>query len=307
MKLHQTLDAKTGSIGARRSSVVLALDIGGTKIAAALVDEAGTIVSRFPDVPTPLGPDAIEDLVETYLARVPMELTCGHVGVSMAGFVSSDSSTVVLAPNLGLRDYRMGERLSRRLGLPATVENDVNSAAWGEYRFGAGQGAAVMILVMAGTGLGGGIVVNGALLRGEHGFAAEIGHIRHLPDGPSCACGNDGCWEQYVSSHALRRDQDRHLSVRAPEGHPSFDVYEGLGAHLGLGIADLVMLLDPSVVVLSGGISNAFSDFENVMLDSMRSRLGSMRTLPSIAVSDLGAAAALRGVADICVGVGALR
>lgn len=283
---------------------VLAIDIGGTKIAAALVDDQGSIVAKFPDVPTPCGGEAIENVIAGLLARAAGERSCVHVGISIAGFVSADASTVVLAPNLGLRDYPMGDRLNRRLGLPVWVENDVNAAAWGEHRFGAGQNAAVMVVVMIGTGLGGGIVVNGALLRGEHGFAAELGHLRHAPNGRACGCGNDGCWEQYVSSHAFDHHALGAGTDLAGTHVPHDTALAALGDELGLGLADLVMLLDPSVIVLSGGISKSFARFEKAMYDSLRSRLVGSRPLPRVVASELGADAALRGVADQCVQVG---
>lgn len=282
---------------AHTAPLVMALDVGGTKIAAAVVDAGGIVVERFPDEPTPSfrGADELEAAVWRLLINSGYGETVTRLGVSMAGFVGSDSSTVVLAPNLGLRDYPMGQRLAERTGLPVTVENDVNAAAWGEYRFGAGKDAAVMVLVMIGTGLGGGIVVNGSLLRGEHGFAAEIGHLRHVAEGPSCGCGNRGCWEQFASSHAVRRYRE--------SSHPTSEdeVFATLGGDLGLGIADLVMLLDPSVVVLGGGLAHAHTKFTPAMDEALRSRLGHTRNLPRIGVSTLGADAALRGIADLCL------
>ena len=282
---------------AHTAPLVLALDVGGTKIAAAVVDAGGTLVERFPDVPTPCfgSADELEATVERLLINSGYGETVTRLGVSMAGFVSSDSSTVALAPNLGLRDYPMGQRLAERTGLPVAVENDVNAAAWGEYRFGAGKDATVMVLVMIGTGLGGGIVVNGSLLRGELGFAAEIGHMRHVAEGPSCGCGNRGCWEQFTSSHAVRRYREGSHSMSDGE------VFAALGSDLGLGLADLVMLLDPSVVVLGGGIAQAYPNFAPAMGDALRTRLGETRNAPRISVSTLGTDAALRGVADLCL------
>ena len=112
----------------------------------------------------------------------------------------------MFAPNLAWRDEPLRHDLEKRTGLHVVVENDANAAAWGEFAFGAGEDVADSLLVTVGTGVGGGIVLNGELHRGAFGVAAEIGHMRVVPDGRLCGCGNRGCWEQYASGTALVRD-----------------------------------------------------------------------------------------------------
>ena len=128
------------------------------------------------------------------------------VGVGAAGFVDARRATVLFAPNLAWRDEPLKVDLERAIGLPVVIENDANAAAWGEFTFGAGEDVSDLLLVTVGTGVGGGIVVNGELHRGAFGVAAEIGHIRMVPGGRLCGCGNRGCWEQYASGTALVRD-----------------------------------------------------------------------------------------------------
>jgi glucokinase len=162
------------------------------------------------------------------------------------------------------------------------VENDANAAAWGEFRFGAGRGSSDMLLVTVGTGIGGGIVFEGKLFRGAHGFAAEIGHIIVEPGGPRCGCGNLGCWEQVASGKAIGR-LGREAAAKHPESHlaelaggdpqkvTGFEVTKAaqqgdgiavgilaeVGRRLGEGIAGLVNVLDPEVVVVGGGAIEA--------------------------------------------------
>jgi glucokinase len=172
-------------------------------------------------------------------------------------------------------------RMRDSLGLPCQVDNDANAAAYGEYRFGAGRGYRHMLLVAVGTGIGGGIVSDGRLFRGAHGFAAEIGHIIVEPDGPLCGCGNRGCWEQVAAGRAIdrmgkqaAREHDsilRSLAGGDPEGVTGRLVTEAagrddaiargifaeVGRRLGQGIAGLVNILDPQVVVVGGGAMEA--------------------------------------------------
>ena len=185
--------------------LALAVDIGGTKILAGAVTDDGEILATARRS-TPRGDAvAVLDLV----AEVVAELVAGGtatidgVGVGVAGLVDAERSTVYFAPNLRWSQVPARALLEARTGLPVVIENDGNIAAWGEYRFGAGRGAGDLTLITVGTGIGGGIVVNGGLFRGSHGAAGEIGHINAVPDGRPCGCGRNGCLEQYASGNAL--------------------------------------------------------------------------------------------------------
>lgn len=184
----------------------IGIDVGGTKIAAGVVDDEGAIIARaHRDTPA----DSV-DATAAAICAAAAELIGEHeieaVGIGAAGFVSSDRSTVLFAPNLAWRDEPLGARVAAELKIPVVVENDANAAAWGEFAYGAAKHVEHMVCVTVGTGIGGGVVSESRLLRGAHGVAAELGHMRVVPGGHRCGCGARGCWEQYASGRALVRE-----------------------------------------------------------------------------------------------------
>jgi glucokinase len=266
-----------------QGSLAIGIDTGGTKVAAMLVDVAtGRILERN-IVETPAMDAEAASRTIIALAR---ELMAGRddvavVGLGTAGMVSLDG-VVRFAPNIAWREFPLGERVRAAVGLPTLVDNDANVAAWGEFRYGAGRGSTDMLLVTVGTGIGGGIVSGGKLLRGSHGFAAEIGHIIVEPNGPRCGCGNLGCWEQVASGRAIGRlgrtvalEHPESLLVRlasgdaakvngpivtdaAQQGDPvAKHVLAEVGRRLGQGMAGLANVLDPDVIVVGGGAIEA--------------------------------------------------
>jgi len=262
----------------------IGLDIGGTKIAAGLVGEDGRMVKKVRRETPATDAEQIEDAAADAVAELAADHDVEAVGVAAAGFVDAARSTIVFAPNLAWRDEPMRRDLEARTGLPVVVENDANAAAWGEFTHGAGQDADDMVLITVGTGLGGGVVIEGNLLRGHSGFAAELGHLRVVPDGIRCGCGNRGCWEQYASGRALVREarelaatdspvaarllqlsggkpkniEGPHVTQAAEEGDPAAkELLSDLGTWLGEGIASIVAVLDPGVIVVGGGVSEA--------------------------------------------------
>ena len=260
----------------------IGIDIGGTKIAGALVTENGDIVAED-RVPTPAGdPTAIVDLVVTMIER----LSTGHeviaAGVAAAGFIDADQSTVYYAPNINWRNEPFRQRISERLDLPITIDNDANAAGWAEYRFGAGRGSTDMTMLTVGTGVGGAIVTQGHLFRGGFGAGAELGHLRVVPDGLPCGCGAKGCIEQYGSGRALLRMANEIADVggiglplavarRENDGLTGSIVGEfiaagdagaihaltELGRWLGQACASLGAVLDPQRFVIGGGVAVA--------------------------------------------------
>lgn len=188
-------DVGRGGSGDRQTTLTIGVDIGGTKVAAGIVDARGTILATTRrDTPA-------EDPMQTadVIADAVRELVACHdavaIGLGAAGFVDAERSRVMFAPNLAWRDEPLRAAIEQRVGLPAVVENDANAAAWAEARFGAGRGEDSVVVITVGTGIGGGIVVDGRLVRGRFGVAAEIGHISVVPDGRRCGCGLQGCWE----------------------------------------------------------------------------------------------------------------
>lgn len=299
---------------------VVALDIGGTKTVAAVVPAEGparTILSRT----TPArDPAAIEALVHEAVASAPDPVV--GVGLSVAGLVGSDRSTVHMAPNIAWRDRDVGSRVRALVGVPVVVENDVNAAAWGEYLFGAGAGSRLMVMVTLGTGVGGAAVIGGRLLRGHAGVAAEFGHLPHEKDGRPCGCGLRGCWEQYCSGRALIREvRDRiaagensllgsdpdavtgaAVHAAADRGDAlSRDAFATIGRHLGNGIATLATMFDPDLVVIGGGLAAASEHLEPAVRTGLA---GAMPPLgpssgPQLAFTTTTAGSAMRGVAEL--------
>jgi glucokinase len=258
----------------------IGIDVGGTKTAALLVDTDGHVLAREV-VRTPAFDQAATLDTMVHAARAVAVPDAVGVGIAAAGMVDLDG-TLLSSPNISYRDTPLAAHVGGALGLRAVADNDVNAAAWGEFRYGAGRGAACLLMVGLGTGIGGGIVVDGRLFRGAHGFAAEIGHIVVEPGGPRCGCGNRGCWEQVASGTAITR-QGRQAASRHPHsvltelagGEPTAvtgaivaDAARGgdtvargilveVGHRLGVGIAGLVNVLDPDVVIVGGGVSQA--------------------------------------------------
>lgn len=264
-------------------TLTIGVDVGGTKIAAGLVDESGQIVARERRESPASDSAAIEDTIAELVRQVGAGVEVAGVGVAAAGFVSADQSTVLFAPNLAWRNEPLRAELEARTGLRVVVENDANAAAWGEFAFGAATEVNDMLMVTVGTGVGGGIVLDGQLFRGGTGVAAEVGHLCVVPEGRPCHCGSVGCWEQYASGSALVR-MAREQAVADPEaaatlidaaGAPELisgpaitdaavqgDRFacrqlEQLGYWLGTGIASLVAVLDPTMVVVGGGVAQA--------------------------------------------------
>jgi glucokinase len=272
--------------------LAIGIDIGGTKIAGALVNESGEILNDL-KVPTPAtDPDAIVDAVVHLVA----ELGAGHevlgVGVAAAGFIDADQAEIIYAPNLSWRNEPFKQKLQQKIELPILIENDANAAAWAEYRFGAGRGYKHMIMLTIGTGVGGAVIANSKMLRGGYGIAGELGHIRMVPDGQLCGCGSRGCLESYASGTALLKNARRLAKSGDPKGRRLAEleqengklkgeqVYQAIvegdegalellaevGTWLGSAISSLTAVLDPEIAVIGGGVSQA----GNLLLDPIR-------------------------------------
>jgi len=184
-------------------SLAIGVDVGGTKVAAGVVDPAGKIIERIKR-PTPAAsPAGTEQVIIEVVNQLRAGYDISAVGVGAAGFVDETRSVVMFAPNLAWRDEPVKKRIEDRLGCTVLVENDANAAAWAEVRFGAAQDHDQVVLIAVGTGIGAGLVLDGRLYRGRWGAAGEPGHYRVVPDGRLCGCGNRGCWEQYCSGSAL--------------------------------------------------------------------------------------------------------
>ena len=203
-------------------TLAIGVDVGGTKVAAGVVDEDGRVLAKLKRSTPAASParteQAIADVVTELLAIPqihPHQITA--IGLGAAGFVDSDRARMLFAPNLAWRDEPLKQRVEERLGREVVVENDANASAWAEARFGAARGYRDVMLVAVGTGIGASIIIGGELYRGRWGMAGEPGHVRVVPDGRLCGCGNRGCWEQYCSGNALVHEA-REFARRTPKG-----------------------------------------------------------------------------------------
>ena len=304
------------------------IDVGGTKIAGGVVDDAGSVLEELQVKSPATDAQAIEAAIEKLVTELATRHQIEAVGVGAAGYIDKSRSVVLFAPNLAWRDLDLKADLETTLGLPVVVENDANAAAWGEFQFGAGHDVDDLLLVTVGTGVGGGVVLDGSLYRGAFGVGAEIGHMRVVPDGIRCGCGNRGCFEMYASGSALVREAraaaragsllaadlvDRAggdvdaitgplITEAARAGDPfALEQLASVGRWLGEGIASLTAVLDPAVVVIGGGVSAA----DDLLLDPVRQAFSTQltgrghRPMLEIRKARLGNRAGLIGAADL--------
>ena len=314
------------------SRLAIGIDIGGTKVAGGVVDEAGAIVHRARrDTPhRSMRPGVVEDtiveVVDELLTTVGSDPMVA-VGIGAAGFVAADRATVVFAPHLSWRHEPLRERLARRVPVPIFVDNDANAAAWAEWRFGAAQGETHLVMITLGTGIGGALLMNGHLVRGRFGIAGEFGHMQVVPGGQRCECGNRGCWEQYASGNALVREARSLAMARSPiatdllervdgdparltgpvitdaarDGDPTaIELFAEIGQWLGVGLANLAAAFDPGAFVIGGGVSAAGDLLLEPARETFRRHLTGRGYRPEaeITVARLGNDAGLIGAAD---------
>jgi len=264
--------------------LAVGIDVGGTKVAAGVVDDAGRVREVLRRETPTTSPSAVEEAVVAAVTELRRRHDVVAVGLAAAGFVDATRATVLFAPHLAWRNEPLQQAITARVRLPVLVENDANAAAWAEWRFGAAQDEDIVVCLTLGTGIGGGIVLGGRVYRGSFGVAGEFGHMQVVPGGQPCPCGNRGCWEQYASGNALvRRARELaaakspvmsgvlemaggdaaaisgHLVTRAAELGDRFavELLSDVGHWLGMGLANLAAALDPGVFVIGGGVSHA--------------------------------------------------
>ena len=278
-----------------KRSLIFAADLGGTHLRAATVDQKGKIQWRFKQN-TPQATDA-NAIVDAIVAAVH---ECGDadqisaVSLVVPGTVKVEEGTVVKAPNLPCLDgFPLGAALTEQLHLPAILENDANAAAVGEMWQGAAVGCNTIICVTLGTGVGGGIILDGKLWRGVDGAAAEIGHMCVDPfGGVACTCGSRGCLEVFASATAIVR-MTREASPRYPDSilqgkedltaetifeagqegdELALEIFRRMGVYLGIGLANLINILNPEMIVIGGGVVNGWDLFEKHMHQQVEER-----------------------------------
>jgi glucokinase len=314
--------------------LAIGIDIGGTKVAGGVVDAGGNVIHRArrdtPDrskSPAVVEGTIVEVVAELMQLASPPEAVAA-VGIGAAGFVAADRATVVFAPHLSWRHEPLRTALQKRVAVPIFVDNDANAAVWAEWKFGAAQGETHVMMITLGTGIGGGILINGQVQRGRFGIAGEFGHMQVVPGGHRCECGNRGCWEQYASGNALVREAHSLFSANSPiasdlldsvggvvdnltgplitqaarDGDPTArELLAEIGNWLGVGIANLAAAFDPGMFVIGGGVSAAGELLLAPARETFKRQLSGRGYRPEalIVAARLGNEAGLIGAADL--------
>ena len=296
--------------------LVFAVDLGGTHLRVALVDDTGNILQHLKrETPKGDSPDEILDA----LAVAASDWHCDEqpvvaASIMVPGAVDCNKSIVVQAPNLpALINFELKAELQRRLGWPVFLENDANAAAVGEMWLGAARGCRDVVSVTLGTGVGGGVILNGKLWRGSHGSAGEIGHTTVDPfSGLKCKCGNTGCLELFASATAIVR-MAHELGMKELTAEDVYEagrdgderalsVFNRFGMYLGIGLANLMNLIDPQIIVITGGAVNGWDLFASEMYRQVGERaFRAAAQQVKIARAECGDNAGLLGAARIAL------
>ena len=266
--------------------VAIGIDLGGTKIAGGVIGADGSVLARV-IIPTET---ANETTLISGVAKVALELRAAapgarRIGIGAAGLIDPFSGVIVTSPNLPTRNLGLASIIEARTGCEVMLDNDANVAAYAEARLGAGVGARCVVMITVGTGVGGGIVVDGELVRGARGFAGEIGHVVIDRDGPECSCGARGCLEAFVNGRTLAAQP-----------------IEQIGEALGLGLVALSNLLDPDRFIIGGGAgSGRFADLVEPARKTLAERIlgAGQRPIPDVVVAKLGPDAGMIGAGSM--------
>lgn len=306
------------SLHPAEAQFAIGVDVGGTKCLGVVWSE-GKIVAEVrrptPDQ-SPEGPGGVVAVIAEVVADLETQIGVSPkglgiaVGVGMPGLVTR-SGIVRASPNLtGVADLAVRDLLEARLERQVWVDNDATCAAIAEWRTGAGEGLQDMVMVTLGTGIGGGIIANGTVVRGANGFAGEIGHMVLDPEGPQCPCGQQGCWERFASGSALESRADQvfgpgkvrgaDLARLASQGdEQAQEIFREFAHWVALGLANLTNIFDPSVIVIGGGVTRTAPLFFKTVQDNFVALLYAphLRPQPKIVVASLDERAGAVGAA----------
>jgi glucokinase len=306
----------------------IGVDVGGTRTRAGIVDDEGHVLMRTERPTDPVaGTKGIIAVIEDLLERDgDLDVRVACIGVGAAGFIDAARGAVTFSPNLIYDDPAVRDAVASRTSLPVVVDNDANVAAWGERTFGSAQGTQDLALLTIGTGIGSGFVVNGRLVRGHTGAAAELGHMVVDPDGPECNCGLRGCLEQLASGQAIARlgreavEGDPRSSILSFAGSPEaitaehvgragkeYDetartVLRRAGRSLGIGLSNVANIFDPEVIVLAGSVLAAGEAYLGAARDQLVAMTKAQRRRPMrLDVTALGKDMGIIGAAALAL------
>ncbi len=271
---------------------VVGVDMGGTKILAAVVDASGDILSTA-KIPTQAKDDTsividrIAECIQEAIQKSGVTTdTIQAIGIGAPGPLDPETGVVIFAPNLGWKDVPLKTELESRVGIPTFVDNDVNVGTLGEHTYGAGKGIQNLVGIFVGTGIGGGIILNGELFHGASKTAGEIGHIVVKADGPKCGCGTRGCLEALASRTAMAKQFRKAVHKKGKKSiitqltngdlgliksgilakalrskdKLTLKIFKETTKYLGVGIGSIVNFLNPDMIVLGGGVVEALDD-----------------------------------------------
>lgn len=255
-------------------NLVLGIDVGGTNIKFGIVDTKGRVLARTALATKSYDRDK-NGLIAAMLAktqelaaraRISLQHLAG-IGIGLPGLIDPMKGVVIFLPNVtGWKNVALKRIFEKKFGVPTFLENDVNMITLGEWQFGAGRGYQNLVCITLGTGVGGGLILNGQLYRGQGFVAGEIGHMPLNEHGPACSCGGRGCFERYVGNATLEANIRKILKkdLRIPDVYQlalkkdprALRFFEEAAAHIGQGLIGVVNLLNPPLVVIGGGVSN---------------------------------------------------
>jgi len=265
-----------------KDKLIVGVDLGGTKIDAVLADDCGNIRKReFKETRASEGPNAVIKRIVDAIKAVSSDNKIAAVGIGAAGIIDVETGLITFSPNLpGWHNIKLKDILEHELGVKTFVDNDATVAAMAEHKFGIAVGCDHLVFITLGTGIGGGIITNGQIYRGVSGSAGEIGHMTIDINGPLCGCGNKGCFEALASGTALEREAKAKIAEGARTSIPKYAKESGsrisaksvylaaqdgdklaneliaqLGYYLGVGLANLINIFNPQLVVIGGGVS----------------------------------------------------
>jgi len=255
------------------SENLIGVDIGGTKILMAVTDTNGTVKKRM-EIPTT--DDSPQEILSQICGVIKSFGRCRSVGVGIAGDVDSERGILRFSPNLPKwRKINIKKYIEKNTNIPVCVENDANCAAYGSYVIDGGRKYKNFVTITLGTGVGGGIIIDGKIYRGSTGSAGEIGHITINPDGPKCGCGNRGCLEAYIGTQGIKNIAGQ-LGFKAEKVTPAtiaaaaekgdrtaLDVYKKVSEYLAVGVGSIINIFNPDMISFAGGVANNFNLMEN--------------------------------------------
>ena len=308
------------------SDLTIGIDIGGTKISAGVVDSSGNLIdSSRCSTPAEGGKELISSVINL-IKEFNKKYEIKGIGISIAALISSDYGTIVGAPNIAnLSKLNFVNEIKEEFELPIIIENDANAAMWAEFKVGNAKGLNPVMFFIIGTGVGGGLVIDGKLFKGANGIGAEFGHMCVVPNGLLCGCGAKGCIEQYASGGALIRYANEALLANPDKSEEVLSFGEGklsgtaltkaakagnelaLAAFskqadwLGLACASYSLIIDPQAIIIGGGVVDAGELFLAPVRAAMRKYMpfAESHVPPKIIAAKFGNDAGLIGAADL--------